>query len=602
MPQPEHKINKKLLTIALVLLLPAIAMASETDGTIDTTNKYAWGENTGWVNFRAQDGNIHVTDSAVTGYAWDANYGWINFAPDQSGVMNDGAGNLSGFAWSAGGGWIDFSSVTINSSGQFTGIASGSVYGRLTFDCDNCNVTTDWWPASARSSDSGSASVPVGNGAPIGLGGGGGGATPPNTPPPASINPPAGSRPEANPPAQDDTGSFWSNLFHNLIPDFLEPKPEPPPPPPKPIAVFDSGWDLIDFGPPNRFVLAPLPTQLTDLTNKYEELGKIFTTLGVNKFVDLDKLRGAEISLPSISDLENLPSEILVAHVGGGDVPVNSSIALQENGSIEQKIETTANTTLRLAVRPGAPVDSVMGYLIFREAASKTVAEFPLTSQTAAAIFALGGASKKVSGSAQAVPSRELLVATFSYEDSDRDGVYTAEVQTPAVAGTYEVITLIHYTDRLLGTKELRLVTVVDPEGYVYELIAGKEARVPNVEVAIYNADTDELWDALSYNQTNPQKTDASGKYSFLVPEGDYYITAEGRGYRPYRSADFSVREGSGIHFNIELQGLGWLSSLNASSVLLILLILLISSAFAGYAVHEHALKRRLIDEIKHYH
>lgn len=142
------KLNHNILYI-VVFLFPIISFASTSDGTI--IDQYAWGENVGWVNFLPTSGNIHVTDTAITGYAWDKNYGWINFAPTYSGVKNDGAGNLSGSAWSAGGGWIDFDNVSINDSGKFVGIASGSVYGQLTFDCDHCSVTTDWRPSTTRS-------------------------------------------------------------------------------------------------------------------------------------------------------------------------------------------------------------------------------------------------------------------------------------------------------------------------------------------------------------------------------------------------------------------------------------------------------------------
>jgi hypothetical protein len=141
------KLSHNILYI-VVFLFPIASFASTSDGTI--INQYAWGENVGWVNFLTTNGNIHVTDTAITGYAWDKNFGWINFAPTYSGVKNDGAGNLSGSAWSAGGGWINFDNVSINNSGKFEGIASGSVYGQLTFDCDHCNVTTDWRPSTTR--------------------------------------------------------------------------------------------------------------------------------------------------------------------------------------------------------------------------------------------------------------------------------------------------------------------------------------------------------------------------------------------------------------------------------------------------------------------
>lgn len=141
------KINHNILILA-ALLLPAFSFASTSNGTIQ--NQYAWGENTGWVNFLPDNGNITITDSGITGYAWDARHGWINMNPTNGGVDNDGEGNLSGSAWSLGGGWIDFDNVSINSSGKFVGVADGDVYGQLTFNCDNCNVTTDWRPLSVR--------------------------------------------------------------------------------------------------------------------------------------------------------------------------------------------------------------------------------------------------------------------------------------------------------------------------------------------------------------------------------------------------------------------------------------------------------------------
>lgn len=128
--------------------------ASTTIGTIDTTYKYAWSNVGGWVNFGATNGGITVTDTTLTGYAWSANDGWINLAPTQSGVTNDGAGNLSGFAWDQGAGWVNFSGVTINSSGKFTGTATGGTVNgasyAINFDCTNCDVRTDWRPSSSR--------------------------------------------------------------------------------------------------------------------------------------------------------------------------------------------------------------------------------------------------------------------------------------------------------------------------------------------------------------------------------------------------------------------------------------------------------------------
>ncbi len=162
---------RRIFFIFIVFLaLPIAVFASQTSGTVDTTNKYAWSDQAGWVNFNTANGNISITDSGITGYAWNSNYGWINMSPTSGGVSVAASGALSGYAWGSSLGWINFSGVSINSSGKFTGQASGTVIGTLTFDCTNCNVTTDYRPSSFRATV---ATTPSSGG-----GGGGGGGIP----------------------------------------------------------------------------------------------------------------------------------------------------------------------------------------------------------------------------------------------------------------------------------------------------------------------------------------------------------------------------------------------------------------------------------------
>lgn len=112
--------------------------------TIVSPHKYAWSNNIGYINFA----NVTVSDSALGGTAWSANKGFIKFNPAQGGVLNDGTGNLSGSAWGEQLGWIDFNNVSINESGKFSGTATGTLVGTITFDCPNyCDVVTDWRPA-----------------------------------------------------------------------------------------------------------------------------------------------------------------------------------------------------------------------------------------------------------------------------------------------------------------------------------------------------------------------------------------------------------------------------------------------------------------------
>ncbi len=148
----------------------SIAHASETNGTITSggNNGYAWSNNAGWINFGATNSNIQITDSGITGYAWSNSSGWINMAPTNGGVTVAANGTLSGYVWGSGLGWVNFSGVSINSSGKFTGQANGTTIGTLTFDCTNCNVTTDYRPQNFRT-----VATPASSG---GGGGGGGGS------------------------------------------------------------------------------------------------------------------------------------------------------------------------------------------------------------------------------------------------------------------------------------------------------------------------------------------------------------------------------------------------------------------------------------------
>jgi len=146
------KVQFILLIIIALFLFSNVALGSTIDGTINAQHNYAWSTYLGWFNFVSDQGNIHVTDSELTGYIWNQNYGWINLAPGSSGVKNDGEGHLSGFSWGENIGWGDFGGVTIDANGIFHGSVRNVKLNlpSLTFDCDQCSVITDWRPASVR--------------------------------------------------------------------------------------------------------------------------------------------------------------------------------------------------------------------------------------------------------------------------------------------------------------------------------------------------------------------------------------------------------------------------------------------------------------------
>lgn len=118
---------------------------------IDPDNRYAWGENIGWVNFKPSQGEgVTITNQELTGFVWAENVGWINLSPSFGGVINT-SGQLSGYAWGENVGWINFAptygGVVINKeTGDFIGYAWGENVGWINFAPTNGGVNTSWRP------------------------------------------------------------------------------------------------------------------------------------------------------------------------------------------------------------------------------------------------------------------------------------------------------------------------------------------------------------------------------------------------------------------------------------------------------------------------
>jgi hypothetical protein len=124
--------------IALVASLGIFSARAAT--TITTTNHYAYGANSGWINARADTGNGAVIGEYVCfGYLYSGNVGWIclgngaptneiqyqNISAEDYGVNNDGNGNLRGYAYGANIGWIAFENTGAPKVDLLTGNLSG---------------------------------------------------------------------------------------------------------------------------------------------------------------------------------------------------------------------------------------------------------------------------------------------------------------------------------------------------------------------------------------------------------------------------------------------------------------------------------------------
>lgn len=805
------------VAVSLVFAVP-VAQAGITNGTIDSTFKYAWGSRIGWINFGTSGGNVHVTDTGLTGYAWSDNYGWINLAPTTSGVTMNAIGNLAGSAWGENTGWIAFSGVSINQDGEFIGNATGDVVGTISFNCANTSVCsssnfkviTDWRPKTARPACSngldddgdGKIDFPADAGCTWvddtdesgGIGGGGGPGPgtldPPRAPGSSSGNPAGGflllinggapitdqrrvtltltagaeaavmavsnladlrdaaqtpyqttlawdlcglangsislsSCPEGiytvsvrfytktgqpsslvsasirlryalasvSPPAEapsppppavpppsppgpvgvvgpaptpvvfpspratpgvavPEPKSIFEripDLFERIIPRFLLPQPPPVAPvevpleqllaPVAPVSLrgewdlvgghalerfartplpgrpaLAGRWELMPEKPVERFVLAPLPREIQILVQQFPQLAATFGAVGIGRVTDVARLRTVALTLPSLTaaagiippvveagtlirpmavPLEELPAvaklqvpaEALFATTGGGTIDLAVTLSITDQGAITKTMRTVSGTRLTLVVKPSQPARGVRGLVVFKSRGVKP--DLPKAFHDRAHLARLRELLTGRPALAQTPPPRLvqredwLVLAEFAYADPDGDGLYTADIETPVVEGEYEIITLIDYADPVLGTKEIRLISVIDPEGYVYERFGDREARIPGAIVTLHWLDPETKtygnWPAVQFQQENPQVTDATGKYAFLVPAGTYALEVAAPGYLTFTGKPFSVREGSGVHLNLELKTRYWyLQVVDWKTVLLGLTLLLL--------------------------
>ena len=128
------------LTLAMIHHQLPAAFAGTT---IDSTNKYAYGANAGWADWRGDTNNgVVVGEYFCSGYIYSANVGWINLgngsplnqiqyqntSATDYGVNQDGLGNLRGYAYGANIGWIAFENTGAPKVDLLTGELSGFIY------------------------------------------------------------------------------------------------------------------------------------------------------------------------------------------------------------------------------------------------------------------------------------------------------------------------------------------------------------------------------------------------------------------------------------------------------------------------------------------
>jgi len=283
---------------------------------------------------------------------------------------------------------------------------------------------------------------------------------------------------------------------------------------------------------------------------------------------------------------EAIPEDLVFVRTSDEFIDISTKVEITSNNKIEKKLTVSSNQDLKLAIKPtnNKDVEGVKGYLILKEIdrtsmndTTKPVVRNTWLNSLISPVYAMDLRLPRISGNRGRVlgeqdsllledggqkealdpkPDQLLVLMEFDYLDEDNDGIYTTGITTPPVEGTFEILTAISYKYQKVP-KIVKLTTIIDPEGYVYGQTDMGKARIENAKVSLYLQTSENeyvLWPASEFNQENPQITTDNGKYSFLVPEGTYYLTVEANNYHSYQSNTFEVREGENIHENVELK------------------------------------------------
>ncbi|MBU3895984.1 carboxypeptidase-like regulatory domain-containing protein, partial [Patescibacteria group bacterium] len=365
----------------------------------------------------------------------------------------------------------------------------------------------------------------------------------------------------------------------------------------EPPVSLEGKWDVFSPSTLREFVLKPLPKEIRTLAEKFPSLGRTLQEIGIEKASDVQKLEGATFKLPGLTEVLNLqgaiatqgfelpqgvplaklteqakgkiPSDVVFARTGGELIDYKMDLSIDEAGKISQQINILSGQKLNLVVKPEEKVKTIKGYLVLKKKKDVMIDVDSL-------VAALAGSFSR----AQEEPvDIEFVLLEFEYTDPDGDGIYTADIDAPVVDGEYEIITVMDYEDGSLENREIRLITVVDPEGYIYTESSKGRIRIKKAEATLYwlNPETKvfEIWKGKEYMQQNPQITDETGKYSFLVPEGEYYIEVYAKGYISYQGRPFTIEEGVGVHENIKLEERAWFTKILDWRIGLAVLVLL---------------------------
>lgn len=107
------------------------------------------------------------------------------------------------------------------------------------------------------------------------------------------------------------------------------------------------------------------------------------------------------------------------------------------------------------------------------------------------------------------------------------------------------------------GHTDIRIINTYSAQDYgsISDSATNKPIKDATVTLYIFNDAINSwvVWDGASYGQSNPQITNSNGQYSFLVPQGKYYLDIEKSGYQTALSKITDLTQNTVLNTPIKL-------------------------------------------------
>lgn len=221
--------------------------------------------------------------------------------------------------------------------------------------------------------------------------------------------------------------------------------------------------------------------------------------------------------------------------------------------------------------------------------------------------------SQKLDGKISTFPSKEIsiyydaenlpktlktIIATvgqssYLFNIDEKNEFYRTKFISPNVNGSYSiVISVFDFEHSAISQEKIKLV--VEDYGQVQEILSKtdyfilkirdflkigkqKNGQSKGARVSLFSLNEEQswfLWDGKKFNQKNPQITDLTGSFGFIVPNGKYKIVAEKDNYISENKI-IEVKNNV-INSKIEIQGENnWLIFIIVSIIFILILIII---------------------------